>query len=754
MSTISLRQENVDSGNRKRAETGNRRPETGEDRLGSDSREHSRVPFPVSGLRSPVSALQFPVSGFRFPVSIDLRFPVSTRLRSLAWPLALLVLPALMPAQITTSGTIALSAGGALLDGDRPAYQQRMRQQKDGYGGIEEFSWSRTTDSTLLRFDARALSGNEDYLFNARWEKFDAFYVEANYKQFRTFYDGSGGRFLPRDLSNTWFDEALELDRSYFSIEIGTLMPDRPQWRIRYDRVTRDGAKNSLRWGESNLAGQPFGARAFIPSYLLIDEERDIILADVSQQTDSANWKIAGRYERTNVRHRTVARRRPFENQDRNVTTNEATETDLFSGHGFYERIFHEKLRASAGGLITSIDTNITGSKIYGATPNADYSPTFARRQAGDVGYHSLTGGTRMKQYIGNLNVVYQPAKFWTIRPGIRYEHLRADGDEGHVDTDFGGGAAAAAIQRQIEAGTRNSWNEFTEELEVRYTRWAKWTLNVRGQWHQGTGNLVEQSILMPNSTRVIDRETEYERFGQRYIVNASWYARPGLTVGAQYNYRLKIADYDHRRDSSNNRAGPDRYPAFIIDQDIESQDGNVRLSWRPKTMLSFVTRYAYQRSIVTSTMDGLLEIENGRLTRHVFTQTATWNPTARLYLSAAANVTFDQLRVPPHRLTMHSDNNYASGSLGAGYALGKVTDVYIDANHHRADNYTDNPTVTLPLNAGQKLQSAFVTWVRRHSDRVIYTAKYGYATSRDGTFGGLNDFDAHILYGKVQYKF
>ena len=61
---------------------------------------------------------------------------------------------------------------------------------------------------------------------------------------------------------------------------------------------------------------------------------------------------------------------------------------------------------------------------------------------------------------------------------------------------------------------------------------------------------------------------------------------------------------------------------------------------------------------------------------------------------------------------------------------------------------------MTLPLNAGQKLQSAFLTWVRRHSDRVIYTAKYGYATNRDGTFGGLNDFDAHILYGKVQYKF
>ena len=57
-------------------------------------------------------------------------------------------------------------------------------------------------------------------------------------------------------------------------------------------------------------------------------------------------------------------------------------------------------------------------------------------------------------------------------------------------------------------------------------------------------------------------------------------------------------------------------------------------------------------------------------------------------------------------------------------------------------------------MNAGQTLQSAFLTWIRRHSDRVIYTAKYGYARNRDGMFGGQNDFDAHVFYGKVQYKF
>lgn len=671
-------------------------------------------------------------------------------LSALAW----LAVASVSEAQVVINGTVAVAVGGALVDGDQPAFQERFRQRKDGYGGLEDLTVTRTTNDTLFRFQAHAIPGNEDYRLSARWERFDAFYVEANYQQFRTFYDGSGGRFLPRDLAFSYFDENLALDRSFFSFEIGTLAPDRPQWRLRYDRITRDGAKNSLRWGDSNLAGAPFVPRAFVPSYLLVDETRDIVTAEVSQRTEENNWKVTGRYERTQTDNRHVARRRPLETADRYVTMRDAADTDLFSGNAFYEHVFTEKLRASAGGLIADIDTTLSGSKIYGATPNADYSAAPAGRQAGDVGYFGLNGSTSLKQYIGNLNVVYQPTANWTLRPGLKYEHLRRHSGEDHFDTDFAP-VTTAAIVRQMQADTGNSWDEFTEEFEARYTRGANWTLDARAQLTQGTGNLLEQSILLPAATAVIDRNTDYSRYSQRYLLNATWYVRPGLTFSAQYNYRLKVANYAHRSDNTSNAANSqNRYPAFIIDQDIESNDGNVRLSWRPMAMLSFDTRYAYQESTLTSTMDGLPEIQNGRLRRHVFTQSATWNPTARLYLTGAVNFTYDQLAVPPHRLTFNSDNNYVTASLAAGYALGKITDVFLQADHYRADNYTDNPAVTLPFNAGQTTQSAFLTWVRRQNEHLIYTVKYGYATNRDGTFGGLNDFNAHLAYAKVQYKF
>lgn len=661
--------------------------------------------------------------------------------------------PAFAIAQFVTSGSIAVSAGAALVDGDQPAFQQRLRQRKDGFAGIENFTAERTTETSLLRFDARILPGNEDYGLSGRWERFDVFYVQAAYTQFRTFYDGSGGRLRPRDLAISWFDENLALDRSYLTLEIGTLTPDRPQWRLRYDRNTRDGTKNSLRWGDSNLAGAPYSPRAFVPSYLDVDEERDIVTLEAGQQTEDSTWKVAGRYQRTHVNNRHTARRRPLEPPDRFVTMQEGMTTDLFSGHAYYERVLDERARWSAGGLITSLNTDVIGSKIYGPTPDPDYSATFARRQTGDVGYYGLSGGTRMKQYLGNFNVVYQPTRYLTVRPGLKFEHLRQESGEGHTDTDFGGGAAAAAIQREIEASSRNSWNEVTEELEGRYARWSDWALSARAQLNQGTGNLVEQSVLLANQARIIDRDTDYERFGQRYLASATWYFRPGLTFGANYSYRLKLADYEHVRDNTNNRAN-DRYPAFILDNDLASHDANLRVNWRAHSTLNLVTRYAHQRTTVTTTMSGLPEIENGRLRRHVVSQTATWTPTARLYLTGAVNVTYDQLWVPPQRLTFPSNSNYVSALVGAGYAVGKVTDVYLDLNHYRADNYTDNSLVTLPMQAGHMLQSGFLTWVRRHTDRLIFTMKYGYARNRDGTFAGQNDFDAHLFYGKVQYKF
>jgi hypothetical protein len=659
-----------------------------------------------------------------------------------------------LDAQVTVSGVAGISAGGALLDGDRPAFQETLRLKKDGYGGLETLTVARSSDESLFRVEGRLMPGLADYRGALRFERFDAFYVDVRYKQFRTFYDGSGGFLRPRSLAIPHFDEDLALDRSYLSAEFGTLLPNRPQFVLRYERTTRSGAKDSIRWGDSNLAGAPFSPRAFIPSYLLVDEVRTVVTAELSHHTDSANWNVTARRESTDVDNRHVGRRRALEPQDRYVTTTEGSGATQLSGHAHYERQVNENLRWSAGGLATDIDTNLTGSKIYGGVPDAEYSATFARRQGGDVGYYGLQGSGQLRQYVGNLNVWYRPVAHVIVRPGLKYEHLRAAASEDHTDTNFSG-AALTAVRNQQQGASRDSWNEVTEDLEVRFTRWPQLGLDARAVFNQGRGGVVEQSIIVPTATPVIDRDADYRRVGQRYTVNANWSVRPGLTLGAQYNYRLKMADYRAKRDNTSNApTSGNRYPSYIIDNDVASGDFNVRLAWRPRSMLSFVTRYAQQSAVTSTTFEAQPEIDNGRLQRRSLAQSVIWNPTARLHLNASVGITRDRLGIPTHRLTVPGDNDFVNAALGAGYALGKVTDLFLDASHYRADNFVDNSEITLPLNSGQRLNAGYFTWVRREGERLVYTARYGYVENQDRAFMGLNDFRAHLLYGKVQYKF
>ena len=180
----------------------------------------------------------------------------------------------------------------------------------------------------------------------------------------------------------------------------------------------------------------------------------------------------------------------------------------------------------------------------------------------------------------------------------------------------------------------------------------------------------------------------------------------------------------------------------------------NFRVSWKPASMLSLVTRYDYQRSTITSNEAGLTTVESSRMTSHILSESATWTPVPRLYLTGNVNMTWDQLATPAYRFVLNSDNNYINGSLGAGYALAQRDDLYLDYSYFRANNFVDNSAVSLPYGADQRQSGTFLTWVRRQTAQLVYTVKYGYVTNRDGTWAGRSNFAAHVIYAKMQYHF
>lgn len=666
--------------------------------------------------------------------------------------LATLLAPAALLAQtVTTSGSLSFAIGGALHEGDRAAYQRAVQHAKQGFIGLEDFNLVREADDSVFEFNARILPGDEDYAVSFRFEKPERYYIDAGFEQFRVWYDGSGGYFRPRAMSFRLFDQDLSLDRTKAWLEAGVYLPQQTLLRFRYEHNARSGTKDTTIWGDSN-APAPYGARYVVPGLLDLNETTNSFAVDLGNTSqENQKWNVGARVAETKIDDKRYNRRRPFDPVgDRIFTQKDESQNDLFAAHGYYLRKFTEQLTVSGGALITKLDTVIAGSRIYGQSYDPLYDKSYVRRQQRDEGFFNLEGEADVKQTVLNLNAVYTPKKDWSVRPSVRFENRHEESMAEFVETNIPA-TNLVVVEEHLESESEKEWNEFTEAVEVRYTGKPNWTFNAAGEWIQGTGDAEE--LLGEHGVALIDKTNDVSRYAQKYSVSANWYAKPGLTFAAQYYYKVATNDYDLIHDSTPPYGG-DRYPGYIIDQDFETHDVNARVSWRPLSQLNLVSRYDHQESKVTNVIAGLAKSGSGDYSSDIISQSVTWSPTARLFLTGSINVTYDQLKTPAYPFIQQGDNNYMNGSLGAGYVLTQRDDLFVDYNWFDSDNYIDNSRFSVPYGLTQKQNAAYVTWVRRQSERLVYTVKYGYVTNDDTTYGGLNDFDAHVIYAKVQYHF
>lgn len=660
------------------------------------------------------------------------------------------VLPAL--AQIDVSGSLSVGAGGSLLDGNRAAFQSHRMHQKDGFGGIEELVIRHETDDGLLTVRGQAMLGDEAYALTLRYNRGEAYYIDAGYTTFRTFYDADGGYLPPAANWLPVIADVAAVDRSKLWFELGLTPEDKPHWVFRYQRDTRDGTKGSTHWADTNLT-TPAG-KYIVPSFYDLNETRDTITIDVSSTGSDLKWKGGVRYQETELENLKNTRRRPYETADRYVTTRDETSSDLFAMHGYVDKVLSEKLRFSAGAIHTRLDSQLDGTRIFGSTGyDPIYNPAYPTRQQRDEGYYNLTGENQLRQTVGNVNLVYTPAPGWKIMPTLRFEDLRVENVSEFIETAVGGGTTRPMAEEELEGLSNKDWLEVSGRVEVRYTGVENWAQTFRAEWLRGDGELMEELIDVHTGAVGPDRDTELTRDTQQYTYTANWYAKPGLSFAGGGYYRLRINDFTNVRDSTP-AAGADRYPAYIIGQDFETTDLNVRMTWRPRANLTLVTRYDWQDNSVVTTEAGFLKGESSTLESRILSQSFTWLPKPQMYFMGSVNLVKDELATPAAARVLDAENDYLSGTLTAGFAVSEASDLVFDYGYNRADNYVDSTALSVPYLSGFKQAYGSATWVYRLSEHLVYTLRYSLATNRELLAGGFNNYDAHTLYTKIQYRF
>ena len=632
---------------------------------------------------------------------------------------------------------VTFGLGGASTSGNRAQFQERWGMKQGVLGGIQDFHYELMFGKKgMLELDGQAMYGGEDYSVKLQMVDPDRGFFRAGFRQFRTWYDGSAGYVPATGSAISLGSDELSLNRGEFWIEAGLTPPEGPMLTLKLARDYRKGTKDSLIWGDSTQGGV---TRGMVPSFRELDEIRNRVLADLKHTIGRSDFSIGIRVDMVENDSKFKERRTPEAAGvgNRYVTQRDVFESDMFNVRAFTETRINDQTLLTSGYSYTRMDTDLGGSRIYGASFDAPYSPAYV-----DSGYTSLSGGSIVDQYVMNLSLRMEPFPDFVIVPSLRAEK---------IDTGDNSTYSVANVPTGITT-VQSGFLTVSEALEARFTGFTNWVLYARGEWSEGDGYLREQS------TPVILRNTDSERFTQKYTLGANWYPLRRLHFSGQYYHKTADNDYTHLTDSTaNTLVAGNRYPAFMRENNFQTDDVNVRATWRPLPNITSVTRYDYQISGINMRGDNLGSVESGRTIAHIVSQNLTWVPWTRLFLQGSFSYALDSTTTPASSITTtvtDAHNDYWQTSAALTFVVDDRTDLQASYFYYRANNFINNSSVSMPYGTSANDHAVNVGLIRNFSKTVRGSLSYGYFRHRDETSGGIDNYDAHLIFSTVTYRF
>ncbi len=643
---------------------------------------------------------------------------------------------------------IELGVGGTWLKDNGARFQQRQNLRNGAFGGIQDFHYEQDVGKKgILQVDGRGMFDNNDYSLRFSLDNPDKGYLRGGYRESRSWFDGSGG-FFPK--GNLWlpvYDDDLTVDRGEAWFEGGLTLPGKPVFTFRYSHQFRDGVKDSTSWGDSTLTGGS-GARGIVPTFLNIDEQRDIFQGNVRHAFGKTDVGLGLRFETSSQDNSRNIRWNPGEAKNGYTTQRDKVDSDLFSVHAFSESRLNEKFLLTSGYSFTTLDSDISGYRVYGPS----YDPDFAQRLPSPDSFDGLVGGSQLQQHVVNLNLMWNLTDRLFLIPSLRVEKQDSDSES------FFDSPAAPFSSYPYGGASDRGLLDVSQSLELRYTGLTNWVFSARGYWLEGSGDLDQRLDNLGTRANVFSRSTDDTRFWQKYSVGANWYPLRKLNFASEYYHKQRSNDFEHETDSTRNLpASPIRYPAFLRAHDFDTDDVNFRATWRPLANLTLVGRYDFQFSTIDVTADNLARTQSSEMTSHIVSGSISWTPVSRLYLLGGINWVSDKTDTPADEITaaiQESKNNYWTANASIGCVLDEKTDWETQYSYYRADNFADNSTAGMPYGAGAEEHGITTGLKRRISARMQVALKYGYFEGRDETSGHNNDYQAHLVYSSFRYRF
>jgi hypothetical protein len=660
---------------------------------------------------------------------------------------------------------IELGIGGTVINGDAAQFKQEHSISGDVFGGIQDLHYEHTVGKDgQFTIDGHALFDNHDYDLKLELSKPGLGYIRAGYTEYRTWYDGNGGyfpgngQFFPPPIPE------MHIDRGEAWFEAGLRVPGWPEITLRYSHQFRDGQKDSTIWGDTTLTDGTLDqtARKIAPAYRDINETRDIVTLDAVQTFGNTDVALGMRYEHDDNDDRLQLERGAGQlpplvdapGSQRFITQEDKNKVDLFSGHATTETRFSDSLWLTTAYSYTTLGSDLSGTRIFGTDYNSAYTDPIDTLSSRDHGYLNLAGSAQVEQHVFNLNIMWLPVKNLTVLGAFRYTLENKESDAVFLDTTL-----RTIPPDPTFASSFENFNTFAQTLELRYAGVTNWLFYAGGDWQEQYGDIHENEIADGEGLPGIKN---LDLLWQKYQAGFNWYPTGRLNFSGQYYH--KILRYDNQSTADGQE---------LQFQEWNTDDLNIRMTWRPRIppalgTVSLVTRYDFSTSSVEGQW-GLVDEppflpEHTALIRnHMFTESLTWSPLARLYFQADASYVLNETKTPAANIdlvpgagpsVLNFQNDYWTVDASAGYVLNDKTDLRLNYTYYQADDYVNNAPVGLPYGAGTTEHTVSATFTRELTKSVHLVLKYSYFNYDDLTSGFHNNYQAHSFYSGLQFRF
>jgi hypothetical protein len=634
------------------------------------------------------------------------------------------------------SRSVAPMVGFTAVDGDEEKFREDWWTRDKWSAGVEALTLGgQLDDGTEYKVEGRAVVPGNDYQLFVTIRKIDRGFLRAGYSEYRKYYDGTGGFYESFPTPHFELDDDLHLDIGSFFLAAGIEIPDLPRIGLGYERQFRDGSKSLTGWGGVSAGGI---TRKIHPTFLDIDETRDIFTATLDHEIGRVGLMNEFRYERCDIG--TVRGERDIDldgNTSEDVTVFEKYSHDSWANTFRTESHLTERFFMSFGYLASSLD-GTANFRMFTVPFDSPFDKEWATRNV-DVDQDT---------HLVNVSAMVGPWKNLTIYGGLKAEQTDSGGDTDAVLREILPGVGLV----EPDAAIRNSSEKtaFEEKVGFRYRGIPHTTLYAEGTWAQQDIDLLETEV--EDAELALERSTSTDVDRARYMVGFTTSPIPRTGLAVRYLKRYRSNQYDHLVDTD------EGYPAFLLGQDLETDEVSSKLTYRLNSRVQATLRHQLvtTRIDTTADTDPPSALQSGDFKQNIYSVGLAVTPAARLYITA--NLSYQDVRSQAFDNGVQSIVTYEGDVVafngGAAYVFDDLTRAELRYTHSRSRNDDDNVEAGLPLLLDNERHALLVGLFRKVRENVELHLRYGYFSYDEDSNGGIDDYRAHLFGAGVRLGF